>query len=371
MMNDEKFGVTFMKSSNDIYLNEDLENIVSADWIPWEELRGKCVLITGVTGYIGSLLCKSFLRANQLLDLDIHIFGTVRNRIKADKIFGGLEYSDGFELINWDIRYPYDEDIHIDYIFHCASVTASKVMVEYPVETLLTSVEGTRNVLELARNKKVKSFVYLSSMEVYGGFRNFDSDVTEDDLGYINPLAVRSNYPESKRLCENMCIAYLSEYGVPVKIARLAQVFGAGVLEGENRVFAQFARCVIKGENIILHTEGRSEGNYCYSRDAIKALILLMLRGENGEAYNISNPDTHTTILDMAKMVCQDIAKGKIDIVYDIPQSNQYGYAADTRLRLDSSKMQCLGWNPEVGLREAYIRLIGSFCTDANNVIKE
>ena len=90
-------------------------------------------------------------------------------------------------------------------------------------------------------------------MEVYGAFDNLDHEVTEDDLGYIDPLKVRSNYPEAKRLCENMCIAYLQEYGIPVKIARLAQTFGAGILQNENRVFAQFARSVIRRQ-LLLYT---------------------------------------------------------------------------------------------------------------------
>ena len=224
----------------------------------------------------------------------------------------------------------------------------------------MTAVDGTRNMLELAREKKVKAFVYVSSMEVYGSFTDLGHDVTEEDLGYINPLALRSNYPESKRLCENMCIAYFSEYGVPVRMARLAQTFGPGILPGENRVFAQFARSAIKGEDIVLHTKGLSEGNYCYTSDTVKGLLTIALAGKNGEAYNVSNPETHTTIADMAQMVCRDIAGGRIKVIFDIPETNTFGYAADTRMKLDSSKLQALGWKPEVGLCEAYERLIGS-----------
>ena len=141
-------------------------------------------------------------------------------------------------------------------------------------------------------------------MEMYGSFEN-EFDITENKLGYIDLLSVRSNYPESKRLCENMCIAYLSEYDVPVKIARLAQTFGAGVLPNENRIFAQIARSVINKNDVILHTLGKSEGNYCYISDAVFGLIEILLFGENGEAYNVVNPSTHTTIANMANMVCE------------------------------------------------------------------
>ena len=195
-------------------------------------------------------------------------------------------------------------------------------------------------------------------MEVYGAFDNLDHEVTEDDLGYIDPLKVRSNYPEAKRLCENMCIAYLQEYGIPVKIARLAQTFGAGILQNENRVFAQFARSVINNENIILHTKGLSEGNYCYTRDCMTGLLTILLKGKDGEAYNVSNPNSHTTIVDMAKMVAHKIAKGNIEVLFDIPETNTFGYAADTKMKLNSNKLQQLGWKPEIGLEEAYKRMI-------------
>ena len=197
-------------------------------------------------------------------------------------------------------------------------------------------------------------------MEVYGSNFSENNNVEEENIGYLDPLKIRSNYPESKRMCENMCIAYMAEYGVPVRIARLAQTFGAGILPGENRVFAQFARSVIRNENIVLHTKGLSEGNYCYTSDTCLALLLLLEKGTNGEAYNISNPTTHTTIANMASMVCDKIAENKIKVVFDVPESNTYGYAADTKLRLNIDKMRKLGWTPRVGLEEAYRRLIGS-----------
>lgn len=210
----------------------------------------------------------------------------------------------------------------------------------------------------LARKKHVEAFVYVSSMEVYGVFSNLGRDVTEEDMGFIDPLSVRSNYPESKRLCENMCVAYYQEYAVPVRIARLAQTFGAGILPGENRVFAQFVRSVMNGNDIVLHTQGKSEGNYCYTTDAVRGLLVIALKGMDGEAYNVSNPQTHTTIADMARMVASEFGQGKCKVVFDIPETNEFGYAADTKMRLSSEKLQRPGWKPDVGLVEAYRRLL-------------
>lgn len=332
-------------------LEEDLKYVASYE-LPYDELRGRSVLVTGSTGLIGSLLVRSLLAIG-----DIKVLAFVRDEEKARSIFS--ENQD-LRFVVGDIADKLEIEDTVNYIFHCASVTTSKVMIEKPVETLITSIEGTRNILELAREKKTKSVVYVSSMEMYGSFADLNHDIKEDDLGYIDPLKVRSNYPESKRLCENMCMAYLSEYSVPVKIARLAQTFGAGILPGENRVFAQFARSAMNGENIVLHTKGLSEGNYCYTRDCMTGLLTILLKGKNGEAYNVSNPASHTTIADMANMVTKKIAGGKIKVVFDIPDSNSFGYAADTKMKLNSDKLQSLGWKPEVGLEEAYRRMISS-----------
>lgn len=350
----------------DSFLKADIEHILESGNIAWDLLSESSVLITGATGLIGSLLCRTLLAANDIRKLNIHIYGLIRDLEKAKTIYETLADREDFTLLKGDIKEPLCMNDKVDYVFHCASVTTSKLMVAKPVETLMTAVKGTENMLKTARDKSVKAFVYVSSMEVYGSFQSLDHDVSEEDLGYIDPLAVRSNYPESKRLCENMCIAYASEYGVPVRIARLAQTFGAGILPWENRVFAQFARSVIKGEDIVLHTKGMSEGNYCYTSDTIKGLLTVALAGKDREAYNISNPDTHTTIADMAQMVCSDLAGGRIKVIFDIPKSNTFGYAADTRMKLNSSKLQALGWKPEVNLRESYVRLIGSMRETGN-----
>ena len=170
-------------------------------------------------------------------------------------------------------------------------------------------------------------------------------------------------------MCENLCIAYQSEYGVPVRIARLAQTFGAGILKGENRVFAQFARSAMTGTDIVLHTKGLSETNCCYTRDMIRGLSYILTRGNAGEAYNVVNESTHCTIADAAHLVAEEvfpeIAKSEktgserdsIRVVFDIKDSSS-GYAKDVKLRLDGSKLRVLGWNPEVDLKTMYRRLI-------------
>lgn len=332
-------------------LKDDLEYITNFN-LPYQKLKEHTVLVTGATGLIGFQLIKALLAIG-----NIRIIALIRNMDKAKRIYTNEEMQN-ISFVIGDIVGKINIDMDVDYIFHCAAVTTSKIMINNPVETIITSVNGTNNILKLALEKNSKSVVFISSMEMYGAFNSNVGEITEETIGYIDPLELRSNYPESKRLCENMCIAYLHEYNVPVKIARLAQTFGAGILPWENRVFAQFARSVLNETDIVLHTKGLSEGNYCYTSDCITGLFTILLKGENGEAYNISNPKNHTTIANMAKMVVENIANNKIKVIYDIPESNTYGYATETKMKLNSDKLQKIGWIPHVDLEESYNRMI-------------
>lgn len=350
-----------IESPRDLTLQEDLENIALSD-LPFDELRNSTILITGATGLIGSQIVKSIICCNRIRSTNITVIALVRNIEKAKTIFKDIYDNEMIHFIIGDIMEEITIDHKVDYIIHTASITTSKTFVTRPVHTIDTMILGTKNVLELARIKSVKGFVYLSSMEVYGITNPEAENISESDLGYIDILNIRSCYSEGKRMAECMCAAYAHEYDIKIKIARLAQTFGAGVdYTRENRVFAQFAKSVINKTDIVLHTEGKSVGNYCYTRDTIKALLLLLIKGESGQAYNISNEESNITIKDMAYMVANNIANGDIKVIFDIPESvYEYGYAPDVKMKLNSKKMRQLDWEPEVGLEESYCRMITS-----------
>ena len=289
----------------------DLEYIANSD-LEWSKYKNKTIFVTGATGLIGSLLVKAFAYYNCLHQGNIKIIGLIRNEEKAKRIYGKWYNNYGIHLMIGDIEQIPVIAGDVDYIFHTVSITASKMMVQHPVLTIQTSYMGTKNVLDLAVDKKIEGMVYVSSMEVYGIPDEKKEYITEKDLGYIELENVRSSYSEGKRICECLCNAYAAEFGLPVKSARLAQTFGAGVLQEDNRVYAQFARSAMKKENLVLRTDGSSEGNYCYTRDVIRALLLLGYSGKVGEAYNVVNEKSHMTIREMAELVANDVSNGEI-----------------------------------------------------------
>ncbi len=331
---------------------EDLDRIAST--IADLGFNKKTFFITGATGLVGSILVKALCWANEKYGLENHVIAHLRNPVKGDQVFAGYT---GIACCVGDIRDPIQWDGEVDYIIHAASETKSKNMVEHPVETLWTTLSGSKNVLDFAKAKHAAKVVYLSSMEAFGSV-DFDSRATEDMLGTIDLTKPRSCYPESKRMVENMCACYHAEYGVPVSIVRLAQTFGAGVPADDTRVFAQFARSAMRGKDIVLHTQGTSWGNYVYTADAATAIFTVLKKGKDGECYTVANESTSMQIRDMAALVADEIANGKIHVVIDIPEGANFGYAADTKLRLDASKMRGLGWTAKVGLEEMYRRMM-------------
>lgn len=333
-------------------LKEDINNFVFSFELS-EFLNGSKILVTGATGLIGSTLVRCLLALNN----GIQITCPIRNLKKAKAIYGDDVQSIRFiecDLVAYLNSLTEKDDFK--YIVHCASPTVGRYMTEHPVETYMLAIDSTRAILEYAR-KKQTDIVYVSSLEYYG--QNFDDTlITEDMQGYVNNTDPRSSYPLGKRAAEYLCVAYAKQFDVNAKVARLTQTFGAGVSVDDNRVFAQFARSVIEGTNIVMHTKGESAKPYCYTTDCVSAILYILIRGEKGEAFNVANEETYISIKDMADFLCAHFNPQLKVVVEEHPEM---GYAPVTKLNLSTEKLKSLGWSPRYGLYDMFDRLIKSF----------
>lgn len=307
------------------------------------------VLVTGATGLIGKALVKKLLKEGN------SVIAIVRDKQKAISIFG--EEDANLKYLLGDITTITPKNIDIDYIIHGASQTSSKAFVSEPVETSITALLGTMNMLEMGKLNNVKGFVFLSSMEVYG-YPKTDELISENYLNNTNTMEVRTCYPESKRMCENLCASYFSEYGIPTKVIRLTQTFGPGVKYDDNRVFAQFARCIIENKNIVLKTKGETKRSYLYTDDAVNAILTVMYKGKSGEAYNAANETTYCSIYEMASLIINKFGNSNNKIIIEEETDRKNGYAPTLHMNLNTSKLQKLGWSPSVDLEKMYYYLI-------------
>lgn len=337
-------------------LLEDYEKIYEE--YGFSELKGKSILITGATGLLGSQLIRFFDFLNNQKSYDMKIYALARNVKKVNEIFDDIKSDSNIMFFYGDVLQLPTITEDVDYIIHGASITSSKDFISKAVETIDIAVNGTLNMLRLAKDKNVKGFLYLSSMEAFG-ITDGKGEVREDNLGYIDISSPRSSYMESKRMCENLCACYSNEYDLDIKSIRLTQTIGVGIAYDDSRVAAYFARSVLEGNDIVLKTEGKTKRPILYSSDAISAILFVLLKGKRGEIYTAANPSTFNTIKETAEIIVEKIAQNQIKLKFDIKDiPREYAQNVNLNLNLNVDKLKSLGWNPQVGLEEAYRRYI-------------
>ena len=318
---------------------EDLRNILDVPEI--EKLKGKSFLITGATGLIGVCMIDALMKYN-CQGAAIQIYAVGRSWGKAKSRLGEYEQDEHFHFIEQDVRQPLPEDIQLDVVIPLASNTHPLAYSQYPIETIEINVKGAEHALNkaLACGAMV---LYPSSVEVYGNARGEDI-FTEDYTGKLNLENARACYPESKRLSEALCLSYMAERGVDVKIARLSRVFGPTMLMSDTKASSQFILKALAGDDIILKSKGEQFFSYTYVADVVRSMLYILLHGESGKAYNVSNQDCNVKLKDFAGACA--LWAGK-EVVFDLPSEvEQKGYSVAMHAILDNARLLSIGCQP-------------------------
>jgi nucleoside-diphosphate-sugar epimerase len=195
--------------------------------------------------------------------------------------------------------------------------------------------------------------LFLSTVEIYGENRGDVEIFKEEYCGYLDCNTLRAGYPEGKRAAESLCQAYIKEKNIDIVIARCCRVYGPTMGDDDSKVIAQFIRNAVNGENIVLKSKGDQQYSYCYVADVCLALLVLLLNGKNGEAYNVSNSDD-ISLLEIANILSNYTDK---EIVFDAPSSlESAGYSKATKALMDNTKLGELGWEAKYSVKEGIIR---------------
>ena len=318
---------------------KDILHIFKAD-LPWDKLSGCNILVTGATGLIGGCLVESLMMNP---NRDYHVYASGRNEERARKRFAEFAEDKAFHFIQHDVMLPLQSDVDFDYIIHAASNASPNFFAQKPVEVIKSNIDGVANLMEYGLTHGMKRFLYVSSGEVYG---EGDGRVfTEDYSGYVDCTKPRSCYPTSKRAAETLCVSYAAEYGADVVIARPCHVYGPHFTEQDNRVYAQFIRNVLRGEDIVMKSTGEQFRSWCYVVDCASALLHILLKGGSGEAYNIADANSNISIRELAETIAKIGGK---KVVIDVPNADeQKGFNIVTKSIFATDKLELLGWRAQ------------------------
>jgi UDP-glucuronate decarboxylase len=331
--------------------------------------HNKTVLISGANGFLPAYLVDTLLSIDA--KYNVRIIAMVRSLEKAQQRFKYWVDADRLVIIKHDVTMPYESNEKIHFIIHAASQASPKYYGVDPVGTLNANVLGTINLLNLAVKHNVESFLYFSSGEVYGELEDSQIPTEEETFGYLNPTKVRACYAESKRMGENICVSYHVQYGVKAKIVRPFHTYGPGMALDDGRVFADFVANAVNRENIVLKSDGSARRAFCYLTDATIGFITVLLKGENGQAFNIGNPNEEYSILDLAHIIAQLYSESNIQVLkkgIDIDNLS-YMQSPISRSSPNIDKAMGLGWSPRVTVEEGFKRTIESFLQSNSNIM--
>ena len=340
-------------------VQEDLKQMAE-DHLDWHQFDGKTILVTGATGMLATYISYFLLYLKEEKGIDLKLIALCRTKSKAEKVFKNFLDKPYIQLLLQDVCEPIQYDGSIDYIFHLAGNASPHFINSDPVGIVKSNMLGTFNVLELAKEKHTSKVVFASTREVYGKNEK-ENSLTETSFGTIDPMENRSCYPESKRAAETIFRSYFLQYGVNFNALRIAHSYGPGMnLHSDGRVMADLMGNVVDGKDIELKSTGEALRAFCYITDAVTGIFYAVLKGKPGEAYNLANETEEISIHDLAQMLVSLRKDKSLKVVFNIPESNT-GYCNYKRVGLNTCKIESLGWQPAIGLKDGCQRTLLSF----------
>ncbi len=331
--------------SKNIRYQEDLRE--AAGLIPQlEGLFGKTFLISGASGLIASFLVDLLFFLNETEKADIKVYAVVRDKGYAAKRYQSIIENPKFNLVIQDFSFPLSSELvhllknKVDYVIHAAGDGYPGAFREHPVETMMPALIGTNQLLECIKGVEDMRFLYVSSGEIYGS--DITGEFMETDSGYVDSMKSRSCYPSAKRAAETLCASYVTEYGVDAVVVRPSHVYGPNFSKKDNRASAQFFQNVLIGQDVVLNSMGKQLRSYTYVADCVSAMLAVLLKGNAGEAYNLSNPDAKTTIAEFAQLTAM---LGGRKCLFKDPGAKELEESTPIACAvLNSDKLHGLGW---------------------------
>lgn len=341
-----------------IIVKQDVGTVIKALRDEVGALEGKTILISGGSGFLGSHFLVVLSRLNKtvfkkpckIITLDNYVTGARKN------LLGDIADSQ-VTFIKCDICAPVQIKGPVDYIIHMAGIASPVYYIKFPLETIRTATVGTEHLLELARRKKSRRFLFFSSSEIYGDPASEFIPTPETYKGNVSSIGPRACYDESKRLGETLCMVYNTLYQVPVAIVRPFNVYGPGMKQEDRRVIPQFLSCAFKGLPLPIHGSGLQTRSYCYTTDALAGFFKALLSKQSGEVYNIGSREGETNLVDLAGII-KKLLKRKVAVA-KIPYPAEYPPDEPSRRCPDITKARReLAYAPKVNLKTGLTRMI-------------
>lgn len=318
---------------------------VANENLPWEKLSGKNLLLAGASGLIGTVIVDVLMKKNRADNLNVKIYAAGRNDKIAAERFSDYFGDKNFEFVKLDVNAPIEKNFPVDFIIHAASNTHPLLYSTKPVETMTTNIIGTQNLLEFGRRKKISRFVFVSSVEIYGKALNAEDIFDENYCGYIDCNTLRAGYPEAKRAGESLCQAYISQHNLDVVIPRLSRIYGATMRLDDSKAMSEFIMNGVRGENIVLKSQGLPKFSYCCATDAVRGIFYCLLNGKCGEAYNVADSSEILSLREIAEYISSLAGK---KVVFELPNELQAkGFSKAVNAIMSNDKLKALGWSPK------------------------